>query len=278
MKNIKKQWFTLVELIVVITILAILWSIAFISLQGYSSDARNSKRNSDLGSIQSALSTQLAQWQSILSFVTKVTDNVIVNASWTIAWTWVLADNDYTAWTVNYASLPVKAEDFKDPTWPAYAIWVTKLVNGRYELAASVEQGAWSKVAKVVWNYTPRKWTNQAVQTTWISVNTWTTWTSSSYYSYTLSGSSYVNVLTPWDTIHLVNAAWAVQATWTISRISVDGTIITIWTWVLWFANVQWIKLVKSEMDWLISDNEWTDASVNNLTTIVTEWGTYLPY
>jgi len=51
MKNIKKQWFTLVELIVVITILAILWSIAFISLQGYSADARNSKRTSDLNSL-----------------------------------------------------------------------------------------------------------------------------------------------------------------------------------------------------------------------------------
>jgi len=31
-----KKAFTLVELIVVITILAILWTIAFISLQGYS--------------------------------------------------------------------------------------------------------------------------------------------------------------------------------------------------------------------------------------------------
>lgn len=37
-KNIKA--FTLVELIVVITILSILWTIAFISLQWYSSNSR----------------------------------------------------------------------------------------------------------------------------------------------------------------------------------------------------------------------------------------------
>ena len=44
--------FTLVELIVVITILAILWTIAFISLQWYARDARDSVRVADLKSIE----------------------------------------------------------------------------------------------------------------------------------------------------------------------------------------------------------------------------------
>ncbi len=47
--------FTLVELIVVITILAILWTIAFISLQWYSSQARDSKRVSDIQNIKKSL-------------------------------------------------------------------------------------------------------------------------------------------------------------------------------------------------------------------------------
>jgi len=51
MRNTKKQAFTLVELIVVITILAILGTIAFISLQGYSQDAKNSKVTNDISSI-----------------------------------------------------------------------------------------------------------------------------------------------------------------------------------------------------------------------------------
>ena len=47
-----KKAFTLVELIVVITILAILWTIAFISLQWYARDARDSVRVADLKSIE----------------------------------------------------------------------------------------------------------------------------------------------------------------------------------------------------------------------------------
>jgi len=55
LKRQDKWAFTLVELIVVITILAILWTIAFISLQGYSSQARDSKRLSDIQNIKKSL-------------------------------------------------------------------------------------------------------------------------------------------------------------------------------------------------------------------------------
>ncbi|MFK7780687.1 MAG: InlB B-repeat-containing protein [Candidatus Gracilibacteria bacterium] len=55
MNHIKKQAFTLVELIIVITILAILGTIAFISLQGYSTSSRNSVRISDLSTMKTSL-------------------------------------------------------------------------------------------------------------------------------------------------------------------------------------------------------------------------------
>ncbi len=56
MKKIHNNfWFTLVELIVVITILAILWTIAFISLQWYSAQARDSRRVSDIQNIKKSL-------------------------------------------------------------------------------------------------------------------------------------------------------------------------------------------------------------------------------
>ncbi|MCH8519049.1 type II secretion system GspH family protein, partial [Candidatus Gracilibacteria bacterium] len=51
----KYSAFTLIELIVVITILAILGTIAFISLQGYQSMARDSIRVSDMQAIQRVL-------------------------------------------------------------------------------------------------------------------------------------------------------------------------------------------------------------------------------
>ncbi len=55
MKKIKIQAFTLIELIVVITILAILWTIAFISLQWYNAQSRDSRRISDIQNIKKSL-------------------------------------------------------------------------------------------------------------------------------------------------------------------------------------------------------------------------------
>ena len=51
--NIKA--FTLIELIVVITILAILWTVGFISLKGYSNDSKNAVKKSDVANIEKAL-------------------------------------------------------------------------------------------------------------------------------------------------------------------------------------------------------------------------------
>jgi len=51
----QKYAFTLVELIVVITILAILWTIAFISLQWYPLSSRDSVRISDMSSMKTSL-------------------------------------------------------------------------------------------------------------------------------------------------------------------------------------------------------------------------------
>jgi prepilin-type N-terminal cleavage/methylation domain-containing protein len=57
----QKYAFTLVELIVVITILAVLGTIAFVSFQGYTTSARDSVRISDLKVIQKALEFELTK-------------------------------------------------------------------------------------------------------------------------------------------------------------------------------------------------------------------------
>jgi prepilin-type N-terminal cleavage/methylation domain-containing protein len=53
--------FTLVELIVVITILAILATVGFLSLQGYTKDARNSTTRANLQTISTTLSNAAAE-------------------------------------------------------------------------------------------------------------------------------------------------------------------------------------------------------------------------
>ena len=117
-RNTKKA-FTLVELIVVITILAILGTIAFISLQGYSGEAKNSKVISDLRNIASAIETSSTRNDTILSDVitaTWTTNRIATTGtfgSWVVlSWTWTRA---YDVGKVDFAAIGQNGDDFKDP-------------------------------------------------------------------------------------------------------------------------------------------------------------------
>ncbi len=87
--------FTLVELIVVITILAILWTIAFISLSWYSEDARDSTRISDL----SAIKTSLELFELDAGKYPKPTNGIEITYSWAVVWT------QWTIWETVHANL-----------------------------------------------------------------------------------------------------------------------------------------------------------------------------
>jgi prepilin-type N-terminal cleavage/methylation domain-containing protein len=79
----KTKAFTLVELIVTITILAILWTIAFISLQWYSKTARDSVRVSDIRSMEISLELfQIDSW-----IYPEPTKWVAITYLWAEVWT-----------------------------------------------------------------------------------------------------------------------------------------------------------------------------------------------
>lgn len=246
MKGIKKSWFTLVELIVVITILAILWTIAFISLQGYTADARNSKRTSDLSSIQTAMTTNLAWGQPILSFIAPVTASQISGLS--VAWTWVSADN-YAAWTINFALLNLKAAEFKDPRGQDYIGWVTNKKNWQYELAASIENWSAAATAKLTGTYFART----ARDITWtVSPDgrnfSITSATDANYFNMNDSVSVWwnpavVGKVTWWTTVMLTTAV----STW--------ATTITIWT-NEWASLINWVW-------WTPVTDGWTELPYN---------------
>lgn len=104
MKNTKKA-FTLVELIVVITILAILGTIAFISLQGYSGEARDSKRLSNANDLIKKVNIEVAKGTSISSLLTTTTTAAKTIAG--VTGTWVQG-------IVNFAWVKENRDDFTD--------------------------------------------------------------------------------------------------------------------------------------------------------------------
>jgi len=250
--------FTLIELIVVITILAILGTIAFISLQGYSWQARDSARISNLGDINREISVGSAQWASAFSYIKDDTSFV----GWlSLAWRAAMANNTtnpsatweayewlYKAGKLNYVTLGIKEDDFTDPkTDDAYLVGATNLWGPRFQIAATLEK-EWG-VAYVLGNYNSRGTTAYDV--------TWTDWEKKA----TLKDSGY-GFFKVWDTTDL----------WKILGISDDKTKITLDTVVASFTT-ETIALNVAEVNSLV----WDPNDTTNHAAIV-HGGTTLPY
>lgn len=101
----KNQAFTIVELVVVMTILSLLWTIAFLNLNWYTSDARNSVRKSDIALIKNWLDA----YQIKNSIYPDPTDSHQVNYKNT--WVW----QQWTFWIETKNKLLNISGDFIDP-------------------------------------------------------------------------------------------------------------------------------------------------------------------
>lgn len=137
---INKKWFTLVELVVTVTILAIISTIGFVSYSSYLWDARDSQRKSDLSQVSSALKVyKQKRWYYPLPWDYF---NIIYNSE-TIAFQWKL-NNNVRLNTLD--SLPL------DPKIGAPYLY--SIVNNKqeYQLAATLENTE-TPLALVVWNY-----------------------------------------------------------------------------------------------------------------------------
>jgi len=130
--------FTLVELIVVITILAILWTIAFISLQWYSAQARDSKRLSDISNIKKSLELfSLNTWKYPLP------DNKItISYSWEpVRYQWYIWEQVSTNLSRNLNEKPI------DPLTEWEYIYSTTYSQTEYEVLGLYESDLiWTNV------------------------------------------------------------------------------------------------------------------------------------
>jgi len=280
-----KTAFTLVELIVVITILAILWTIAFISLQWYSSEARDSTRISDLSSMKSALELfQLDAWK-----YPEPSNGVSITYSWSLtAWT------QWTFWQTVFNNTSKLDKIPLDPSTDKEYVYSTTQTRNEYQLAWALESGdmalnkniesamALEKKArlKIVWTYNWKllkvmTWSTayilampslmSASGTTVESIlSNKTLW----YNWYRNLPSQYAwNYVTLWETnLNLVNAANILVYSWDISILSKSDS-----TWTN--ARKTMLENLQTAYSWSAIKAVWEIANILS-TDINNTWAT----
>lgn len=145
-----KRAFTLVELIVVITILAILWTIWFISLSWYSAEARDSKRITESKSLLNKIVAENTRWVRFAELITDTRKEELQ-----ILWT--KNPEVKTFWIAHFENLKENALNFKDPSKKTQDYLFAYVVGWSWTWAYSFIQTATisEKQNKTVitWNY-----------------------------------------------------------------------------------------------------------------------------
>jgi len=129
------QAFTLVELIVTITILAILWTIAFIAMNSYSSTARDSTRTSDMAEIKTSL--ELFHLNS--DKYPDPTELQPVTYSWWLAW------NQWTFWNSTFMNVEKLDKIPTDPLTEKEYTYSVLNTKQEFEIAWIME---WDDIVK----------------------------------------------------------------------------------------------------------------------------------
>lgn len=274
----KKQAFTLVELIVVITILAILWTIAFISLQWYSKNSRDSVRTSDMSKIRTSLELfNIWSWK-----YPQTTSWSLVSYSWAEVW------NQWTFWELTFKIVDKLDKIPRDPLTNLEYTYSLLNTKQEYELAWILEwdntalNDSFSKTfadeklatAKVTWTY---NWQVSKVTILWttyvlalpsiITSNSWTeldlmnivnnwelVFNNYSNLPANYSNSSY-NVNWEWSDFNIVNTWSIVVFSWDISKLLGSNTSY----------RVDLVENLQKAYSWTLIEN---DSTIKELTTI----------
>jgi prepilin-type N-terminal cleavage/methylation domain-containing protein len=272
--NKLKQAFTLVELIVVITIIAILWTIAFISLQWYSISARDSVRISDMSKMKSSLEL----FQLNTGKYPLVTEWTIITYSWAEVWTqWIF-------WNTTFNNVKRLDKIPTDPLTERKYTYSTTNTRNEYQIAWILEWDlalnnsltnetfAGDKIAtlKVIWNYNGKvlkvsTWSidyilalPSLITSSWLTLEDIVINKLLAYDGYKNLPSQYewspYNTL--WDpTITLVNNADLVVYSWDLKTLSKSDQI-----WI--DARVAFITSLQNAYTWTTIKNEWVVQAI----------------
>ncbi len=268
--------FTLIELIVVITILTILWTIAFISLQWYSSQARDSKRLSDISNIKKSLELfSLKTWKYPLA-----------DEYFTVSYSWEQARHQWKIWDQVSTNLSKNLNEKPiDPlTWTEY-YYSTTHNQTEYEVLWLYETDLFS-VLTPLFRLKERLWFfNQSNASSlnfpkiegnynWIYVKTsnfyvptpsiinWNIWWSFDF----IDDENLIEsqVITGWDNIPWISTWWlditlSVYTWWTLTsnstvqeKINLVSAIQTAYSWSVLANNTPYADFLSKTSTWEI--------------------------
>lgn len=237
MRNTTKSWYTLVELIVVLSILSILATLWFLTYTSHLAWARDTQRHSDLSVLTNSIKNIFVRWFN---------PSVLVN-TWTVDRTWSWAWNFYTAWKslvweinykawwINYDYLTDLNKEMLDPkNQKSYIIWV---FENNYELATTMED---SDYAYIVRSNRPRtsSWTLSELDSTDDTRNIITLKNEEDSIKFTIwdeisNGSTWTWIIVDMvrGTLYVSDSSWF--AWWESIRLFKDDTslIWNIWSW-----------------------------------------------
>jgi len=238
-----KKWFTLVELIVVITMLAILWTIWFISLQWYSKDSRNVARLNDVNIMKKALELYSLKFNK---YPEPTWPTSAISYSWTTVWEQWIFWNSVISNIWSMSKYPV------DPlTWSpyAYSLLNTKL---EYELGWILE---WTVASKLS-NKANAEWTIVATSYVKWNYNWKVAKANVAWVDYVLAVPTIINSdLTFWDIEDMVDHNKFSISKWTVLPASYSWTSLKV-SWNAWEKQVNNWKLVVYSWDLNSIDNK----------------------
>lgn len=147
------------EVAVVWTTLWAIWgTVAYISLQWYEQEARNSSKISDMNMIKASIKLYLMKhWSTALIDLVIVDKSKSENTLIRIGWNKIIEWGNYFIWSIDYGRMSTLRKDFLYNNWVEYKIAVYQDWNRKqYQLLTFLEEGSKKSKVLVKWNYFPR--------------------------------------------------------------------------------------------------------------------------
>lgn len=153
-----RKAFTVVEIIISLSLLMILWTISFINLSDNTNDALKVKMLSDIQWLNSEMWISISKWNDISKLIINSNSNNLVNSGSFIEWwKYKLWDLKYKAWQFNFKILNLKKDNYVYiDRWikKEYILWYIRTSKKIYfEFAWEILNKWWKNEALISWNY-----------------------------------------------------------------------------------------------------------------------------